>query len=191
MNPVIYLVNNRIPIDSSSFRYLLQFVPLEKQKRILRQRIKQNADNMLIGAVLAKHMIFKVFHIPISEHHIQYGPYGKPFLQSYPNVHFNISHSGQYVVCAVYDSPIGIDIQTITPYRADIAKRVCTSSEVVQINNCDDPHTEFTKIWTQKEAYLKMLGYGLSGKIFAVQVSQLSKLQTLETKDFIISYAVQ
>lgn len=161
MEPILYLVRIPKPIEEPTFRFLLQFSPPEKQERILRQRVKQNADAMVVGAALARHMIFQVFHIPLSKQRIAYGPYGKPYLPDYPNAHFNISHSGQYVACAVSDRPVGVDVQEITPYRPDVAKLVCTPEEILQIETSPDPAAEFTTLWTKKEAYGKMMGCGI------------------------------
>lgn len=190
MIPVVSIIHNKTPIDKTTFRFLLQFSPPEKQQRILRQRVKQNADTMVIGGALARYMLWKDFRI-LWDAHIACGELGKPYLSDYPDVHFNISHSGQYVACAVHDSPVGVDIQMIARYRPDIAKRVCTPAEIIQIETHDNPNTEFTKIWTQKEAYLKMLGCGLSKNMDTVLTARLSKLQTLEFKDFIVSCIVQ
>lgn len=167
-----------MPVDATIFRYLMQFVPEEKRKRILRQRVKQNADNMLVGAVLAKYMLLKYFQIPFSKQHISYGHYGKPYLRDYPNAQFNISHSGQFVACAISDRPIGVDIQEIVPYRRDVAKRVFDQEELFQIESSPDPSAEFTKFWTQKEAYLKMLGIGLSDNLDEKILLIQSKVQT-------------
>lgn len=162
MNPIVYIVRNDQPIDIDTFQYLMRFVPQKKKKRIMRQRIKQNADNMLVGTILARYMILKFFKIPLSAQHISYGLHGKPYLRDYPNAQFNISHSGQFVACAVYDRPIGLDIQKIVPYHRDVAKRIFKPNDIVHIESSPDPDFEFTKLWAQKEAYLKMLGIGLS-----------------------------
>ena len=37
--------------------------------------------------------------------------YGKPYIPALPDMHFNISHSGRWIVCAVDSKPIGIDIE--------------------------------------------------------------------------------
>ena len=42
-----------------------------------------------------------------------YNNYQKPYLKDYPDIHFNGSHSGEYLVCALSDVPVGIDIQKI------------------------------------------------------------------------------
>lgn len=96
MKPIIFCVKNNTSIQDNTFHFLLQFVQLEKQEHILRQRIKQNADNMLIGDILAKAAIKRVFGIEIAKQRIGYGEFGKPYLLDYPNIHFSISRS--YVV---------------------------------------------------------------------------------------------
>ncbi len=60
MKPIIYCGKNDIPIQDKTFKFLLQFVQPEKHERILRQRVKQNADNMLICEILAKILIKKL-----------------------------------------------------------------------------------------------------------------------------------
>lgn len=161
MTPPVCLIKNDKPLDDKTFCFLMQFVSPEKQKRILCQRVKQNADNMLVGAVLAGYMLTKEFKIPLSAQHIAYGPYGKPYLKNYPDVFFNISHSGQWVACAVSDKAIGIDVQEVTTFSHDVAAKVCNNVELSMIESANDPAAEFTRIWTRKEAYLKMLGYGI------------------------------
>ncbi len=163
MMPTVYIIKNAKPIDELTFRFLLQFAPAEKQERILRQHVKQNADNMLVGAALARHMIWVIFQIPLSQQHIAYGSYGKPYLRDSPNAHFNISHSGQYVACAVANQPVGIDVQEITPYRSDVARRICNDIEFRKIETSAKPAEEFTKLWTYKEAYGKWSGVGIRG----------------------------
>ena len=162
MTPEICLVKVNSPIDENIFQYLLKFVQTEKQERILKQKIKQNADNMLIGEILAKVAIKKTFGIDIAKQNFTYTEHRKPYLSDFPNVHFNISHSGEYVACCVSDKPVGTDIQKIGEYNSDVAKRVCNEKELVQIENSIDKESEFTKLWTQKEAVLKMYGTGIA-----------------------------
>lgn len=175
-------------INENSFSFLLLFSPSEKQQRILRQRVKQNADNMLVGAALARLMLWKYFHVaPTAK--IAYGAYGKPYLPDYPHAHFNISHSGQYVACAVCERPVGLDIQVIKPYDPDVARLVCTAEELQQIETSADSSIEFTRIWTRKEAYLKMLGCGLIKKKKLLESPPPSKVQTVRYENAFLSIA--
>ena len=163
MTPEIYLVKVESPLDETTFDCLLKDVRPEKKNRILKQKSKQNADNMLIGEALAKVLVKKHFDIDISRHIIACNKHGKPYLKDFPHVHFNISHSGEYVVCVVSDKPVGVDIQKIVRYNPDVAKKICDKKELMQIDASSDKESEFTKLWTQKEAVLKMLGTGIAG----------------------------
>ena len=157
----VYLVKIDRTIDENTFRYLLGFVQREKKERILRQKVKQKADCMLIGEILAKTVIKKVFGVGFAD--FSYSERGKPYLPDNTDIHFNISHSGCYVACAVSDKPVGVDVQKIVGYKPDLAKRVCNEPELNRIEDSKDSASEFTKIWTQKEAVLKMRGTGIAG----------------------------
>ena len=90
---------------------------------------------------------------------------GKPYLPDHPDFHFNLSHSGRYVVIAYGDCPLGVDIQQMDPQRnyAQLAQRHYTPAE--QEFLCDRPGDcridRFYQVWTAKESYLKYLGIGL------------------------------
>lgn len=162
MYPSTYIINNKFELTNDIYKLFAKHISLRKRNCILKQRVKQNADNMLIGEILAKTVIKKIFGIDIAQQEFTYTEYGKPYLLNYSDVHFNISHSGEYVVCCVSDKPVGVDIQKISEYNSDVAKRVCTEKELVQIENSLDKASEFTKLWTQKEAVLKMHGIGIA-----------------------------
>ena len=150
------------PVSEQDFRYLLQFADCSRQKRILRQKSKLKADSMLIGEILAKAAIKQTFGIPIQCQHIV-SDNGKPYLKNFSNVHFNISHSGEYAVCAVSDVPIGVDIQKIYKrYTPKLSARVCSDEEITKIEHSRQSAVEFTRLWTQKEAVVKMYGSGIA-----------------------------
>ena len=161
-NNDLYAIKLKNAIEPDIFEYLLKFIHFRKKEHILRQKTKQNADNMLIGEILAKVAIKKTFGIDISKQEFVCNEYGKPYLLNYPDVHFNISHSGQYVACAVSDKPVGIDIQKISEYNPAVAKRVCSVQELKCIESSTDKSSEFIKLWTQKEAVIKMHGTGIA-----------------------------
>lgn len=186
MMPAVSIIHNVKPISELTFQFLLRFSPPEKQQRILCQRIKQNADTMVIGGALARYMLWKEFCIPWDAH-IAYGEFGKPYLSDYPDAHFNISHSGQYVACVVCNRPVGVDVQEITPYHPDVAAKVCSNVELTQIEASGNQAAEFIKIWTIKEAYLKMLGSGLGHGLQAAEIPPYINVQTKKYQDTFVS----
>ena len=90
------------------------------------------------------------------------GPFGKPFLKDFPQVHFSISHCRRAVLCAVCDAPVGVDVEELQ-YDPSLARAVLSEAELSQLLACPDPRLCFTELWTRKESLLKLEGTGLSG----------------------------
>lgn len=90
-----------------------------------------------------------------------YGPSGKPFFHDLPDVHFNISHTGGLVVCAVGNIPIGIDAERIRPYPKSVLRKM-TDRECLYIQKSDRQDEAFMRVWTMKEAMIKLTGDGLA-----------------------------
>jgi 4'-phosphopantetheinyl transferase len=91
------------------------------------------------------------------------GENGKPSIAGYPDFYFNISHSGDYVVMAYGNIPVGVDVERLRDKESHIAKRCFTEEEFSYISQTADKHGErFFKIWTMKESYLKLTGQGIS-----------------------------
>ncbi|WP_157729153.1 4'-phosphopantetheinyl transferase family protein [Bacillus atrophaeus] len=83
-----------------------------------------------MGEILARYAISKLKGYSFKELTFTTNYYGKPFLESYENdCYFNISHSGEWVVCAIDKGHIGINIERIAPIKLDIAKRFFTDEE--------------------------------------------------------------
>lgn len=92
---------------------------------------------------------------------------GKPHLED-NKLYFSLSHSGEFVACAVSNTPVGIDIEKKRSVNLPLIKRVCTEEELsfvlsdsAAIN--DAVCNRFLTIWCLKEAYLKYTGEGLVG----------------------------
>ncbi len=91
------------------------------------------------------------------------GKNGKPYLHGYPEIHFNISHSGAYAVCAAAGVPVGIDVQIRQPVRGRrLLERTMNIREQGVIRSADDPEMTFAVFWAQKESYLKWSGEGIT-----------------------------
>lgn len=187
MEPLIYLVEIRKPIDEHIFNFLLRYVEPYKRRNIECQKKKDEADRMLVGDILVKFVLKTKYSIPMSNLNIKLGELGKPYLPEFPHIHFNVSHSGNYVVCVFFDSPIGIDIQTILPYKERIAKRVLSPEKVREAEKSSSPDVLFTTYWAEKEALLKMVGCGFSGEVKEDELEFERK--TIVTDQYVISLA--
>ena len=97
---------------------------------------------------------------PYFDYEIAYNSQGKPYFLSNREIFFNISHSSNYVACAISDRPVGIDIEGGRKARQNLAKRFFDESEASWINECQSEE-RFFRIWTLKEAYGKATGKGV------------------------------
>jgi 4'-phosphopantetheinyl transferase len=87
----------------------------------------------------------------------------KPVLRDYPHIHFNLSHCKRGVMCVIDDEPIGCDIEEIEDtLDIDLCHFCYNDSEVADITSAEEPCVAFTKLWTMKEAVLKLTGEGIN-----------------------------
>lgn len=87
------------------------------------------------------------------------GAAGKPFFKN-SSIHFSISHSKGYGVCAFFPSPLGVDLQFHQTYALErIAKRFFHSLESAWIGSGNPDR--FYLVWTAKESYVKFTGQGI------------------------------
>ncbi len=137
----------------------------ENKSRVDRFRFAEDKRLTVAGEMIAKKMIAKCCCLQPENIIFDKTDGGKPFAVGL-NIHFNISHSGNFVVCATDKNPVGIDIEKKQAYNPSIAKRICSDEETTLLEGSKNPSEEFIKLWTAKEAYGKFLGKGLTEEIF-------------------------
>jgi phosphopantetheinyl transferase len=77
---------------------------------------------------------------------------GKPFFPDLPEIFFSLSHSGEHLLCALADVPIGCDIQLRRELREGLAEKLMDEREAREF--------EFFELWCLRESLLKMRGEG-------------------------------
>ncbi|MCF0184439.1 MAG: 4'-phosphopantetheinyl transferase superfamily protein [Bacteroidaceae bacterium] len=88
---------------------------------------------------------------------------GKPLLRDHPEVHFSMSHCRGAVAVAVSDRPVGIDIESVRErLDASLVRYTMNDDEVREIEGAEHRETAFMRLWTRKEALVKMTGEGIS-----------------------------
>ena len=88
-----------------------------------------------------------------------YNDYGAPRLEQGPC--FSISHCKHAIAVAISEKPIGIDIEHIRAAKPELVERTMNEQEQNEIWTAASPDIAFTRLWTQKEAVLKMQGTGI------------------------------
>ena len=101
------------------------------------------------------------------------GAHGKPYIKERKDIFFNVSHSGEYVLCAFSDTPVGVDIEKKGKLRLAVAHRFFHAEEIRQLEDIWEEEKQvelFYRLWSVKESFLKYTGEGLSASLSAFRV---------------------
>lgn len=168
----------RVPSDEmydELFTFLQKKVSVECFGEAREVRHRGVAIRRMLGETLVGLALERYWGLLLGNYRIARGEKGKPFIADKENIFFNISHSGDYVVCAVSDREIGIDIEKRAKARMEVAGRFFHKREVLALNALadDERNNLFYDYWSVKESFLKYIGTGLARPLdsFLVQFS--------------------
>ena len=124
-------------------------------------KLKRDADKKLsLGAeLLLIHALQKYYPDISIPFKIKVGERGKPQIDG---VHFSLAHAGEVAVCAVADTPLGVDIECTRRANSGVAKKYFSKNE---------QKYDFTYIWTRKEAAVKADGGGIAVGLDTIDVT--------------------
>ncbi|OAB47895.1 4'-phosphopantetheinyl transferase family protein [Paenibacillus antarcticus] len=159
----IYIVNINTAIDPSLINKMLPYLSIDRQNKVSKLRIFDDVHRSVIAELLIRSIIIDQLNIPNSDIRFGENTYHKPYLQSHSNFEFNLSHSGEWVACAIDHHVVGIDIEQMLDINLEIAKRFFTLREYEDLMQKDssEQRNYFYKLWTLKESYIKAVGKGL------------------------------
>lgn len=153
----------RIPIDEE-YQHIKDIYT-----HVLSEKELAEIDRYLNPHSKIIHIVSKYYTRKILSDFISIAPNKIKFYQSenkkpaVDGLEFNVSHSGNLLLIAVSNYPIGIDIELINKdFDFEYILKNCFSEkEIAYINNCSDHFLGFYTLWTRKEALLKATGEGL------------------------------
>src|SRR5882762_10366702 len=157
-------------VDQTRFDALLATLPEVLKDRILKYRRWEDKYASLIGKQLLSKGLRRMGIDVYNLEELKYTTFDRPYLAR--PVDFNISHSGDYVVCALGSHMnVGIDIEKVEQLVIDDFKGQYSDQEWKQINSHRDPLLGFYRFWTRKEAVMKADGRGLSLPMHKIDVA--------------------
>ena len=156
---------------------------VEFQTKIKRYRRWQDAQLSLLGRILLVKGLEQM-NCSFDESNLRYTSFNKPYLES-NDINFNISHSGELVVCALTKIvDIGIDIEKIESIKISDFKSQMTNNEWMLISESKDTKLSFFDYWTQKEAVIKAHGNGLSIPLKSFEIK--NNKTTIDSENFFL-----
>ena len=146
-------------IDDFDLQAALTEISEQRRLQALRFKFERGQRTCVLAYLLLKKALREEYGLtenPLFE----YGPHGKPFIVGHPEIHFSLSHCREAVACAVSDRPVGIDVESVQRYRESLAQYTMNEQEQQQIAAAERPDVAFIRLWTMKEARLKLTGEG-------------------------------
>ncbi len=147
--------------DNTRFESACRTVDPARRQKIARLRRPQDKRLSLAAALLLK-AAFAAHGV--ERFTLGYTDGGKPYLEDVP-LYFNLSHSGDHVLCAVSAREVGCDIERLGDARLRVAERYFHPSEYTALRHCASEEAQrrlFYRLWTLKESVVKKTGIGLS-----------------------------
>ena len=160
----IYIADISVLKETSVFESLLKRVPEYRQKKSLSFKFPKGKMQSLGVGFLLQIACSDVGMAGVDEH-IAYGENGKPYFPDAPDVHFNLSHSGERVMCVISPFEVGCDVEIIKGDRGKLAERFFKpeeSSWIKRFETLEAQSEAFYRLWTLKECYMKVTGRGMS-----------------------------
>lgn len=115
----------------------------------------------------------------------------KPQLKDHDNLHYNVSHSGDWALIGIANRVLGIDVEKVDPdfFFQDIVAHSFNPFEKRYLESNNNDPVLFYQLWTRKEALVKATGKGIDGDFDQIPSldgeHQLTKEQT--DKSWIVS----
>lgn len=139
---------------------LLNPSELQKASRFYRPEdrksyiIRQGALHVLLG---------KYAGIEPSKVNFTHGKNEKPVLDNTKGLHFNVSHSADWILIGVSNTELGVDVERSNPDFTydEVLSQSFNKAEISSIKNSPNPTREFFSLWTRKESLLKATSKGI------------------------------
>lgn len=157
-----------IALANSHRHFLLNNISEEQKEKALRYKNEKDQYRSLLSSYLVDQL---------SKEKLLKNEMGKPF---YPNgPYFNISHSGKYVVIAIANQEVGVDIEENIEKEIDVLLKLFNEAEVKMIKE----HADFYYLWCTKESLIKCMGSSV-GKIKEIPGLPINGLKTFKGVDY-------
>lgn len=131
----------------------LELLSKERQNRVNKYLYLEDKIRSLVAGLMLK------YTLKDKVENIEYNEYGKPYLKG-ENIHFNLSHSGDYVLLAIDEFEVGVDIEKISTIKQKVADKYFTLEENSWLRE-NNENENFYYLWTGKESVIKAKGQGL------------------------------
>ena len=166
----IHIWLNYLNVHEARIKHFYPLLSAKEKERSERFKFYKHRKDFIASHGFLHTVLAYYNDTPANEIEFFHSEKGKPFLlkkQNRNNIQFNLSHSNNMAILAVCKKhSLGVDIE-YAEKKVDwegISKRFFTPKEQSTFFKLPEDQQEdaFFKIWTRKEAHMKVTGFGLS-----------------------------
>ncbi len=165
----IHIWLNYLNVHQARIKHLYPLLTAAEKERSERFKFYKHRKAFIASHSFLHTVLAYYIDTPADEIEFSYADHGKPYIsaqQNAQNIQFNLSHSNNLAILAICKQhPVGVDIEYANRKNDwhGLSKRFFTENE--QHNFFKLPENtqkdSFFKIWTRKEAHMKVTGQGL------------------------------
>ncbi|MZQ85155.1 4'-phosphopantetheinyl transferase superfamily protein [Paenibacillus sp. 5J-6] len=123
---------------------------------------KDQQKRMIIGDILLQFVLrHELCRIEKRTPSVIYSQLGKPSLSDWPDIAFNVSHSGEWVAIVLASCEVGIDVEKQNPRFSKLEECILSPSERREYRTIQDHEAYLCERWVMKESFSKLIGVGL------------------------------
>ena len=141
------------------------------------EKQKEKADRYKNEIDQVRSLVSSYLYNQLSKEPMQYNEMGKPYYENGPC--FNVSHSGKYVLMAISDKEVGVDIEENVNKNMTSLIRIFNEVEARMIKQ----YSDFYYLWCAKESLIKCFG-GSVNRVREIPSLPLNGLKTFKGKDY-------
>lgn len=161
------------------------FYLLTQDERAFADRFRFEDDRLRFSVArhALRYLLSKYYSVHASEIILSAEAGKKPIVISPSTfIHFNVTHSGEWILIAFARNELGIDIEKVKPdfVFGDLMEAHFSEDEKIFVANAPDPPAAFFYLWTRKEAITKAWGTGLQEDMKSIAVPP--EMDSLEMK---------
>ena len=161
-------------VSAAQLRAMRQTLNEAECAKVARFRFEPLRKTAVISRGSLRLILSRYLSIPPEKIQFVYNAQDKPALAPPADLHFNVAHSGDFVLIVLAKTAVGVDIEQIKPdiEFGMIARRYFSEWETAVFDKllaAEQPQA-FYNCWTRKEAYLKGIGTGLTTELDSFDV---------------------
>lgn len=147
-------------MDAAAYDAALSMMDAARRARVKDLPNEDDRKRSAAGEVLLRKAVAARLNTTAETAPLVWDDNGKPGVEGDP-FYVSVSHSGPYVVVAVGEKVLGVDVEVIRGAEEKFMRRTCSEAEMAYIRYGDAGcFQRFWECWTAKEALFKLTGKG-------------------------------